>query len=113
MIDEQITLSDLSERIHQMKIVIRIKEGSEERDVWPTRKRILEKHRGRQTGWPEKLKVQVEVNPDELLQYSKKIEHCEVWRQFLRKAESKIGKKRCRAGRTWLANGQEEKKDEK
>ena len=43
--------------------MIKIKPGSEERDVWPIRKRILDMHRVGKTGWPEKLKVQVEVNP--------------------------------------------------
>ena len=50
VIDEQITLSDMSERIHHLKIVIRIKEGSEERDVWSMRNRILNMHRVGQTG---------------------------------------------------------------
>ena len=44
-------------------MVIRIKEGTEERYVWPIRNRILDVHRVGQTGWPEKFKVQVEVNP--------------------------------------------------
>ena len=43
--------------------MIRIKEGTEERDVWPIRNRILDVHRVGQTGWPEKFKVQVEVSP--------------------------------------------------
>ena len=51
------------ERIYHLKIVIRIKEGTEERDVWPIRNRILDVHHVGQTGWPEKFKVQVEVNP--------------------------------------------------
>ena len=63
VIDEDITLSDLSERIHHLQIVIRIKAGSEERDVWPIRIRKLDMHRVGQTRSPEKLKVQVEVNP--------------------------------------------------
>ena len=42
---------------------IRINEGSEERDVWPIRNIILHLHRVGQTGWPEKLNVQVEMNP--------------------------------------------------
>ena len=37
-------------------IVIRIKAGSDERDVWPIRNRILDMHRKEKTGWPEKLK---------------------------------------------------------
>ena len=37
--------------------------GSEERDVWPIRDRILQMHRLGQTARPEKLKVQLEVNP--------------------------------------------------
>ena len=32
-------------------------------DVRPLRNRILDMHRTGMTGWPEKLKVQVEVNP--------------------------------------------------
>ena len=63
VIDEQITYSDLSERIHHLRIVIRIKEGSEGRDVWPIRNRSLDVHRVGQSGWREKLKVQVVVNP--------------------------------------------------
>ena len=53
----------LSERGHHLKIMIKIKAGSDERDVWPIRKRILDMHRVGKTGWPEKLKVQAEVNP--------------------------------------------------
>ena len=41
MIDEEITYSDLSERVHHLKMVIRTKAGSDEKDVWPIRKRIL------------------------------------------------------------------------
>ena len=63
VIDEEITYSDLSEKVHHMKIMIRIKPGSEEKDVWPIRNRILDMHCVGKTGWPEKLKVQVEVNP--------------------------------------------------
>ena len=62
VIDQDITLSDLSERIHHLQIVIRIKAGSEERDVWSIRKRKLDMHRVGQSRSPEKLKVQVEVN---------------------------------------------------
>ena len=50
-------------RVHHWKIVIKIKPGSAENDVWPIRNRILDMHRVGKTGWPEKLKVQVEVNP--------------------------------------------------
>ena len=35
VIDEEITYSDLIERLHHLKIVIRIKAGSDERDEWP------------------------------------------------------------------------------
>ena len=42
--------------------MIKIKLGSEERDVWAIRNRIFYMHRVGKTGWPEKLKVQVEVN---------------------------------------------------
>ena len=49
--------------MHHLKIMIRIKPGSEEKDVWPIRNRILDMHCVGKTGWPEKLKVQVEVNP--------------------------------------------------
>ena len=63
MIDEEVTHSDLSERVHYLKIPIKIKPGCDERDVWPLRNRILDMHRTGMTGWPENLKVQVEVNP--------------------------------------------------
>ena len=43
--------------------MIRIKAGSDEGDVWPTRNRILDMHRLGQAGWLEKLKIQVELNP--------------------------------------------------
>ena len=61
--DEEITYSDLSERIHHLKIVIKIKTGTEEEDVWSISDRILDLHRAGQIGWPDKLEVQVEVNP--------------------------------------------------
>ena len=63
VIDEEVTYSDLSERVHQLKILIRIKPGCDERGVWPIRNRILEMHRTGMLGWPEKLKVQFEMNP--------------------------------------------------
>ena len=63
IIDEGVTFSDLGERVLHMKIVIKIKKETEERDVCPVRNRILDMHRTGQTGWPEKLKVQVDVNP--------------------------------------------------
>ena len=46
-----------------LKMVIKIKYGTEEKDVWPIRSRILDMHRMGKTGCPEKLRVQVEVNP--------------------------------------------------
>ena len=49
VIDEEITYSDLSERIHHLKIVIRIKAGCENREVWPIKNRILKMHRMGQT----------------------------------------------------------------
>ena len=61
MIDEETTYDELSERVRHLKILI--KSGLEEKDVWPIRSRILDMHRMGKTGWPEKLKVQVEVNP--------------------------------------------------
>ena len=61
-IDEEITYSGLSDRLHHLKIVIRIEAGCEDRDVWPTRNRILDMHRLGHTEWPEKLKVQVDMN---------------------------------------------------
>ena len=42
VINEEITCSDLSEGVHHLKIVIRIKAECEERDVWPIRNRILD-----------------------------------------------------------------------
>ena len=44
VIDEEITYSDLSERVHHLKIMIRTKAGSDERDVWLVRNRILDIH---------------------------------------------------------------------
>ena len=43
--------------------MIKIKPGSEEKDVWPIRNRILDMHSMGKAGWPEQIKVQVEVNP--------------------------------------------------
>ena len=63
VIDEDITYSDLNERVRHMEIMLRIKAGSDERDVWPIRKKILDMHRVERTEWPEKLKAQVGVNP--------------------------------------------------
>ena len=63
IIDEKTIYSDLSERIHHLKIVIKINTGTEEKDVWPIRNRILDMHRAGQMGWPGKLKVQVEADP--------------------------------------------------
>ena len=63
VIDEEVTYSDLSGRVHHLKIMLRIQSGCEERDVWPIRNRIMDMHRARMVGWPEKLKVQVVVNP--------------------------------------------------
>ena len=63
VIGEEVTHSDLSERVRRLKMMISIKSGCDERDVWPIRNRILDMHRMVKTGWPEKLKVQVEVNP--------------------------------------------------
>ena len=57
--DEEVTYSDLSEKVHHLKILIKIKPGCDERGVWLIGNRIL-------TGmleWPEKLKVQVDMNP--------------------------------------------------
>ena len=48
---------------HHVKIIIRIKEGCVERDVWPMRNKIWDLHRVGQTGWPEQLNVHVEMNP--------------------------------------------------
>ena len=62
IIVEGVTFSDLGERVLHMKIVIKIKKETEERDVWQVRNRILDMHRTGQSGWPEKLKVQVDVN---------------------------------------------------
>ena len=39
--------------------------GSDERDVWPIRNRILDMHRVGKTVWLEKLKVQAEVRTRE------------------------------------------------
>ena len=61
--DEEVTYSDLSEGVHHLKILIRIKPGCDERDVWPVRNGILDVHRTGMLGWPEKLKVQVDMNP--------------------------------------------------
>ena len=61
--EEKITYSDMNERVHHLKVVIRIKAGIDEGDVWPIGNKILDMHRVEKTGWPGKLKVQVEVNP--------------------------------------------------
>ena len=45
VIDEEIAYSDLSERVHHLKIMIKIKPGSDERGVLPIRNRILDTHR--------------------------------------------------------------------
>ena len=57
VIDEEITYSDLSETVHHLKIMERGKEFR------PIRNRILDMHRMGKAAWPEKLNVQVEVNP--------------------------------------------------
>ena len=50
VINEEITYSDLSERVHHMKIMIKIKDGCEERDVWPIRNGVLDLHRTKWVG---------------------------------------------------------------
>ena len=62
MIDAEITYSDSSERVHHLKIMIKIEPGDEQRNVWTIRNRILDMRRVEKTRWPDKLKVQVEVN---------------------------------------------------
>ena len=42
VIGKDVTSSDLSERVHHLKIVIKIIPGCDERDVWPLTKRMLE-----------------------------------------------------------------------
>ena len=49
VIDEEITYSDSLERVHHLKVMINIKEGSDERDVWPIRSRVLGVHRVEKT----------------------------------------------------------------
>ena len=61
--DEEVTYSDLSDRVRHLKILIKIKPGCDERDVWVVGKRILEMHRIGMLGCLETLKVQVEMNP--------------------------------------------------
>ena len=61
--DEEATYSDLSDRVHHTEIWIKVKPGCDARDVWPVRNRTLDMHRTAMLGWPEKLKVQVEMNP--------------------------------------------------
>ena len=56
MVDEEITYYDWSERVQDFKIVVKIKPGSEENDVWPIRNRILDMHRMGKAGWPFRLK---------------------------------------------------------
>ena len=63
VIDEEVTYSDLSEKMRHWKILMKMKPGCDERDVWPVKNRILDMHRTGMLGWPEKLKVQVELNP--------------------------------------------------
>ena len=55
VIDQEVTYSDLSERVHHLTIMIKIALGCDERDVWPLRNRILDMHRTGMTGWPEKM----------------------------------------------------------
>ena len=45
VIDEEVTYSDLSERVHHLKILIKIKTRCDEREVWPMRNGILDMHR--------------------------------------------------------------------
>ena len=42
VIDEEVTYSDLSERVHLLKIMLRAMSGCDARDVWPIRNRILD-----------------------------------------------------------------------
>ena len=53
LIDGEITFSDSSERVHDMKIVIKMKDGREERDVGPFRNTILDLHLAGQMGGSE------------------------------------------------------------
>ena len=52
-----------TERVHHLKMLIKIKPRCDEGEVWPIRNRILDMHRAGMSGWPEKLKVQVRMNP--------------------------------------------------
>ena len=61
VIDEELTYSDLSERVRHLKIIMKVRPGCSESEAWPLRNRTLEIHRAGVTGWPEKLKVQVTV----------------------------------------------------
>ena len=61
--DEGVTYSDLSEKVQHLKILIKIKTGCDERNVWLIGNRILDMRRAGMLGWPEKLKVQVDMNP--------------------------------------------------
>ena len=45
VVDEEVTYLDLSEIVHHLKILIKIKPGCDERDVWLIRNRILDLHR--------------------------------------------------------------------
>ena len=50
-------------KVHHPKIMIKIKPGTRESDVWLVRARIIDMHRVGETGWPEKRQVQIEVSP--------------------------------------------------
>ena len=52
VIDEEVSQSDLSERVSHLKIFIRIKSGCDERDMWPFGNRNSNMHRTGMTGRP-------------------------------------------------------------
>ena len=78
VIDEEVTYSDLSERVHHLKIMIRIKPGCDEWNVWLISNRILDMHRTGTVGWPDKLEFNPREKPyltemGELLRWLKKM----------------------------------------
>ena len=55
VIDEA-TLSETSDKVHHLKIKMRIKGGRKELDVWPIRKGVLDMHRNKVLGGLQSLK---------------------------------------------------------
>ena len=70
VIEEETTLSDMSERVHHMKIVVKFQPSTEEAEVWPIRNRILDMHRNQILGSPEDLKHKLNNIPRSVRMWS-------------------------------------------